>query len=712
MLTYIKQTSGSQKWLVVSLLLVILPLSFSAILAWKLGLEVNRFSQTLKFKSITERIADNTRDLDLIANSPSIELTKKKELMKQIEQNVDILVNELGNYKAKEIDANEILYIDNLERIWNDSKVARDNQSTILPIDISYFNNLISRHELEKISRDEPKVIKSLSTLVIILSLLTLFFIFLFTFFVISIIKESERKKELLADLSAAKEKALSAVKIKSQFLATVSHEIRTPMNGIISITEILLKENLNKQHKKLIKTIDSSGRTLMRIINDILDFSSIEKSHINLVETEFLVSDVITQVVESLDYKAKEKNNNIQLTIHEDVPQRIVSDPDRITQVLFNILGNAIKFTNNGSIDVEVKVVGKSPEQTLIFSIKDNGIGIDTKNIDDIFLPFTQLRTAGTIGETGTGLGLSITKQLVDALSGEIQINSLKGVGTQVIISIPFKINQTDRNQDEGTLVNDFSQSRVAKAWPTFEEKLDILCAEDNMTNQLVVREILTRMGANVTLINNGKDCLSMVNRHYFDVLLMDCQMPEMDGYETTRSLRKDHYLGPIIAMTASVQQDDRGQCFDAGMDGFIPKPIHSDSIYAEVQKVLLKKLNVLDLSTLSSLRKNLGQASLNRILTAYSGNLDELKTQLDNYSDSESSSLVVLNKVGHKMKSSSMTVGAYRLAHYCAYLEKADQSNLPPSLIEKGLLYLEQAQSAVDQILSQNHQTSKMPH
>lgn len=389
------------------------------------------------------------------------------------------------------------------------------------------------------------------------------------------IIHTLRRQQQLIQQLNLSEQKQREAARIKENFLANMSHEIRTPLNAMLGFTNLLRHKKLDEESNHYLQTIEQSGENLLAIVNDILDLSKIEAGMIRLEMTPFSLRSLVHAVETMFATRIDEKNLELSVQIDPLLPDALEGDPMRLTQILVNLINNAIKFTQQGQIQIHIEQNGwKNGQLMLSVTISDTGIGIEPSQLDRIFERFQQAEDSVTRKYGGTGLGLSIVKELVLLLKGTIAVESHPGQGTRFSIHLPVGVSATD------TAPANTKELAVPQAGSL--QGMEVLVAEDNEINQSLIKHLLDHWGVTYSFASNGQECVEQLKAYSFQVVLMDIQMPVMDGYTASQEIRNTLDLSvPIIAMTAHAMPGEKEKCLSYGMNEYLSKPVREAQLY-----------------------------------------------------------------------------------------------------------------------------------
>ncbi|MFV8324008.1 response regulator [Flavobacterium sp. LB3P21] len=466
------------------------------------------------------------------------------------------------------------------DELYNEEKIKKANVAGI-NLELEEY-----KREIDKIETEKDAQLQSLRKSKVIVLLFAVVFFFLLLLLYI-LFKNNNFKKKTNAELSqtniellVAKEKAEEASIIKSQFVSTISHELRTPLYGVVGITNMLLDEHKELAHSPHLSSLKFSARYLLSLVNDILQINKIEDNRIILESLTFNISDEINMIKSSLSFIAKTNDNVVQVNVDPNIPEYLIGDKLRLSQIIMNLVSNALKFTKKGEVSINVnlvKVEGKS--HFLEFQIQDNGIGIHAADQEKIFDKFVQVSRKETDYQ-GTGLGLSIVKQLLGLFDSDISLESTIGKGTSFKFVIAFEFNPERTTEIINNIQVDMSSTQI----------VNVLVVEDNHINQVITRKTIEKNNYKCSVVDNGYAALEILEKENFDVILMDINMPLINGFETTRKIRLKGIGIPIVALTAFDKAEITEEALSAGINDIIIKPFDSIKLF-EIISILISK-------------------------------------------------------------------------------------------------------------------------
>ncbi|MEO7978729.1 response regulator [Flavobacterium sp.] len=484
-------------------------------------------------------------------------------------------LTKIKNYK--EAYYNLSLFNEITEQLYNEEKLKKASIAGF-NLELDEYKREIDKIENEKLIQSQS--LKKSKIIVVLFILISLTFLVL----IFTLYKNIVIKKKANLELLKAKEIAEEASLLKSQFISTISHELRTPLYGVVGITNMLLEEHKELAKSQYLSSLKFSARYLLTLVNDILQINKIEENKVILENTVFNISDEIKMIKNSLSFLSKKNNNKILVDIDPDIPELLVGDKLRLGQILMNLISNALKFTKNGEITIIVSLVKKEQSNYFIeFQIKDNGIGIAETDQSKVFDEFVQV---GRNNEDyqGTGLGLSIVKKLLQLFGSTISLKSKVGTGTSFAFIIPFEHSQEKNKIFNDEIDFDFKSNELYK----------VLVVEDNLINQLITRKIIEKNNFNCSVADDGFSAIDLLEKEEFDIILMDINMPSMNGFETTRRIRSKGIITPVVALTAFDKDEIAEEALSSGINDIIIKPFEPEKLFKIISELILEEKNV----------------------------------------------------------------------------------------------------------------------
>ena len=531
--------------------------------------------------------------------------------------------------------------------------------------DLEVMHDLINRNEADQVGnrlKSSSDKNSNLAILVILIGSLSIWMIYILAYYTNNEIIQTQKLLE----------ESRSFSKSMSMFLAMASHELRTPLNGIIGLAQILRSSFLPELETYYADNIYHSGKSLLKITNYILEHSNNTICEIKLENDEFSLKTIVQQVLVTFSTEAIEKKIEFKYLIDDDVPLKIYGDSARLLQVLYSLIGNAVRSTMNGVIILKISVISKNPLSGvhLLFSIKDSGTSLSEEELKQLFLPFSEIQFVGKFNEISPVLGFSFCRKIVEAMKGELTFSSKEGEGKEFSFTASFSQYSEEVLKDiflkEYTF---FEDHFLIKEIFDKSDRPTILIVDDDPANLLIIQALLERLGASVLKASNGNEAINEFPRALIDLVLMDCQMPVMDGYEATKIIRKHNPQVPILAIGASLTLEDQSKCLKVGMNGFISKPIEIENLIYNIKKFLNFELGAISKQAIERLEKSRGRKGMIDFLQEFNNDLLNTADSIDKFL--KMNDLEAIHKVSHKIKSSSQLVGARGLTHLLVELE-----------------------------------------
>lgn len=625
--------------------------------------EIKNYSRSQEIRKVNDELDSLFKDFVYFSLVEDYRNTESFE--KEISSEIKLKILQLELLMASQYPPLDLVY--DIRKNWERLSQSANIEKLNLLYELELAHNLIEKNESDLMStrlKVAGRKVVSISIYIFIFGILTFVMICFFKYFL---------KKEINYYQSLS-EKYKKTSDSMTAFLALASHELRTPLNGIIGLAQILRNSFLPELETHYADNIFHSGKSLLKITNNILDYSKNTSSEVKLENVEFSLDTVLRQVIITFSTEAIEKKIDFKYSIADDVPLKVEGDSSRLLQVLYTLMGNAIASTMNGTIFLKISVISKNPSTGihLYFSIKDSGAGYSEEEIQRLFLSFSEIQILGKINEIYPALSLALCGRIIKAMKGELEITSKVGQGAEFSFSASF-------SQYSKEMLKDV----FLKKYRCFEEHFPIeaifdknnkpivLIVDDDPANLLMVQAMLERLGATTIMASNGKEAINEFPRSKVNLVLMDCQMPVMDGYEATKIIRKYNVKVPILAMGASLNFDDKSKCLKSGMNGFITKPIEIDDLVCELKKFLNLESDSISIEDLDRLEKNKGSKGMNDFFQAF---MDDLKVACESIDQLiKKNDLDSIHKISHEIRSSSQQAGARGLVHLLIELENS---------------------------------------
>jgi signal transduction histidine kinase/CheY-like chemotaxis protein len=636
----------------------------------------------------------------------SISISEKQRFKNGLQDSYNLLAN---IYSAKKDHAAALDYYKK-SNAFKDSLTQQKNLIALAGLQLE-FDSEQKDHKIALLSKDQLLKEQAIGIQHVYRNFLIGGCIALFILLVFVYLRYREKQKTAL-EILRAKEAAEKAKELQEQFLTNTSHEIRTPMNGIIGMTQHLLGSHLSADQRQYISVINESANNLMVIINDLLDMSKIKAGKMSFEAKPFSIREMVRSISVLLESKTKEKDIALCTNIDPQIPELVTGDAVRIQQVLLNLAGNAVKFTEEGEVNLRVELLQKDDEKfQILFVVKDSGIGIPAEQLENIFENFTQVDGKTTRKQGGTGLGLAISKQLVRQMGGNISVNSIEGSGSVFKVELFLGIHHSEQNPI--TVIAETKQPSTANPLAG----LTILVVDDNKINRQVASLSLEKWGVHVLLAEGGQEAVDQLARNKnIDIVLMDVLMPGMDGFETTRYIReqmnRDAQELPIVAMTASAIHGERDKCLAAGMNDYISKPFNPISLF----DLLSRHVNT------DMRQRERPATNFTHLQAKADGNHEFLVDIMETYITEMPEYLVELNyqviqedlrnirAQAHKMKSPAALFGANELKEHLQYIELHIEEGITPQIRKKLELANDLCRRTIDETTEALKQVSKL--